>query len=197
MNNFLHTKKEKVIDKLSTKLEKKAKKTARKLKVLAVVIGIILAGALCFLAFYNVSKWYDENKVTFQSPILIKLQMPIVIQPRKKAIVVPVKVVKNVITPVVNTNADYERAYDKVWLMESGRGTNKGGLNGYCISKDMINEIGYALHENFCFVDQKEQKKIFMLWLTNRLNHVKMPWCDTIDDCLLAYSSNSYKLSGN
>lgn len=175
--------------------------TSTKAKVIAVIIGIAIMGALCFLGFMGVSRWYDENKVIFQSPILIKFQAPVRIEKRttpvKKVSVVTEKPLVKVLEPVINTNADYERAYDKVWLMESGRGTNKGGLNGYCIAKGMINEIGYAPHENFCFKDREEQKKTFMLWLTNRLNHVKMPWCDTIDDCIFAYSSGGYKLSDN
>lgn len=191
---MLHTKKEKVVHIATTKIEKKAKKLAKRLKVLAIIIGVLLALAFMFVCFYEVSNWYDSHKVIFQSPIIIKLQSPIKIEKRKFDVVVPLKETKVIVTPTITQPDEFELAYDKVWLRESGRGTNKQGLNGYCISRGMVNEIGYDPQDNYCFADTKEQKETFMLWLNNRINKIKSPWCNNVDECLLVYSNGSYKL---
>jgi hypothetical protein len=190
MNNFL-TKK---VEKTAEKYERKGKKIIKKLKVYAIALGVGLFVIGTFLAFMNVSKWYDDNRVSFQYPIIIKLQAPVIIEKRakevKKLTVVPVEAKKI----VEQYPTGYEEAYQKVWLMESGKGTNKGGLNGYCLAKGEINEIGFDPQHSYCFKDVVEQKATFMLWLDNRLNHIKTPWCNTIDECLRNYSANSYGL---
>lgn len=189
MNNI------KQFDMKITNIERKAKKIGKKIRFYAVIASILIGLGLVFYAFYEVSKFYDENRVVFQYPITIKIQSPVKIEKRvkvvKKSTVMPVKEKKD-------TDEQYpkgfEEAYDKVWLMESGRGTNKGGLNGYCIAKGMINEIGFAPHDKYCFDNREEQKSTFMTWLTNRINKVKMPWCETVSQCLTVYSSNAYSL---
>jgi hypothetical protein len=176
------------------KIEKKIKKISRKLKLIAIIVGIIGALTFTFLIFYNVSRWYDENKVIFQYPILIKLQTPIKIErrvaPQKKE--TRKEEAKN--EQISLYPKGFEEAYDKVWLMESGRGNNKSGLNGYCITQGKINEIGYAPNDKYCFENQEEQKSTFMTWLTNRMNHIKMPYCNDVNQCVLIYSSGSYGL---
>ncbi len=188
MNNI------KEMERKTTEIERKARKIGRKLRVYAVIGAIMLGVGLVFYAFYGVSKFYDENRVIFQTPIIIKLQTPIKIEKRvkevKKAPTMPVQAIKE----VEQYPSGFEQAYDKVWLMESGRGSNKAGLNGYCIAKGEINEIGYAPHDKYCFKDRAEQKSTFMTWLTNRINKVKMPWCETVSQCLTIYSSNAYSL---
>jgi hypothetical protein len=91
MNNFL-TKK---VEKTAEKYEKTGKKVLKRLKVYAIALGVGLFIIGTFLAFMNVSKWYDENKVSFVSPITIKLQSPVRIekrvQPIKKASLMPVE----------------------------------------------------------------------------------------------------------
>jgi len=83
------------IAKKTTEIEKKGKKIIKKMKVYAVIIGIIGAITFSGFCFYSVSKWYDENKVIFQSPIIIKIQTPVRIEKRakqvKKAILMPVE----------------------------------------------------------------------------------------------------------
>jgi len=98
------------------------------------------------------------------------------------------------LTPTPLVSEIYKKAYDKVWLSESGRGNDKTGLNGYCLTKGMINEIGYAPPDNYCFKNRKEQEETFYLWLDNRLSHKKMPWCNSIGECLLIYSAGAYSL---
>jgi len=72
-------------DKKTTEIEKKVKKITKKMKVYAVIIGIIGAITLTGFCFYSVSRWYDENKVIFQTPVIIKFQAPVVIQRREVA----------------------------------------------------------------------------------------------------------------
>lgn len=130
----------------------------------------------CFLCRRDVTSTKPRQTVTSKSgskPFSVQAQAP-------------------VSTPTPSISVDFEKAYDKVWLMESGRGNDKSGLNGECLAKGMINEIGYAPHDHHCFKDQVEQKATFMLWLKNRLEHNKMPWCNSINECLLLYSSRAY-----
>jgi hypothetical protein len=191
MNNFL-TKK---VEKTAEKYEKKGKKVIKKLKVYAIALGVGLFVIGTFLAFMNVSKWYDDNRVSFQYPIIIKLQAPVIIEKRakevKKLTVVPVEAKKI----VEQYPTGYEEAYQKVWLMESGKGTNKGGLNGYCLAKGEINEIGFDPQDKYCFANREEQKSTFITWLTNRMNGAKMPHCENIEQCLRVYSNNSYGIN--
>lgn len=120
------------VDKTTTKIERKAKRIARKMKLIAILVGCILALALVFWLFMGVSKWYDENKVIFQSPIIIKIQSPILIKPRvvKKAIVVPLKEAKKEVKPrtefeiVVNTK--YGDILWKIYQLETQRGLTDG-----------------------------------------------------------------------
>ena len=189
------------IDVETTKAEKKIKKVrkqyALKAKLLAIGIGILLFLFVFSVAFYQVSKWYDSYSVRFQSPVIIR---PLFLIEKRKPVKIKVPVVVTPTPPfrkegneiVPNRPQSYEKAYDLVWLHESGRGTNTKGLNGYCLSKGLINEIVFAPHENYCFSDRVEQKETFMTWLDNRLNKRKQPFCNTIGECLLVYSNNGY-----
>ena len=114
------------------------------------------------------------------------------IKPIKKLTVVTKKPIVAEVKPTYT--AEQENAFDTVWFNESNRGNDKSGLNGACIQKGMINEIGYAPHESYCFKDRAEQKETFMLWLNNRLTHKKSPYCNTIKECILFYTNNSYTI---
>lgn len=180
--------------------KKKAKKVVRgwKFKLLAILIGLLLALWVMDLAIRNITNFTNTHKIIRQPIMTIKIQWPYKIEGRE----IPDKREKSlnepknsqILSPTPTIRSDYKKAYDTVWLNESNRGTNKTGLNGYCLSKGMINEIGFAPHENYCFKDRAEQEETFYLWLDNRLNHKKMPWCDNINECLLAYSNGSYGL---
>ena len=124
MNNFL-TKK---VEKTAEKYEKTGKKVLKRLKVYAIALGVGLFVIGTFMAFMNISKWYDKNKVDFQSPIIIKLQYPILIKPRivKKATVVPVAEAKKEVVArsefeIVNTQKHGQILWN-IYQLESGRG---------------------------------------------------------------------------
>lgn len=121
-------------DVLTTKIERKVKKTAKKLKFLAILIGILLSmGAVMFL-FFTVSKWYDENKVIFQYPVIIKFQTPVRIEKRLKEVkkqaynppklndkVVEARVVPKTEFEIVN-NSKYGQIMWKIYQLETQRG---------------------------------------------------------------------------
>lgn len=179
----------------TTEVEKKASGFKSKIKSILKSVGMALIMCLIgfVIALYLITKfnhWSIKHEIIWQTPII--LRTPVYIREVKP-------IIKKVIpTPTPTPKQEsklFEDAYDLVWLRESGRGTNKAGLNGYCIKKNMINEIGYAPHEKYCFKDQVEQKETFMLWLKNRLEHKKMPWCDSVAQCISNYSSGSYTLN--
>ena len=149
----------------------------------AILLSNILTGAF-FNAYYLQVPWV----ITFR-PMVVSREVK---KPIKKPSVSPKKVSAAVVKPTYT--AEYENAFDTVWFNESNRGNDKTGLNGYCIKKGMINEIGYAPHDNWCFVNREEQKATFMLWLQNRLDHKKMPYCNTIRDCILFYTNQAYTI---
>ncbi|KKR00138.1 MAG: hypothetical protein UT24_C0016G0027 [Candidatus Woesebacteria bacterium GW2011_GWB1_39_12] len=99
MNNFL-TKK---VEKKAGEIERKGKKFIKRLKVYAVALGVGLFVIGMFLAFMNVSRWYDENRVLFQFPIIIKLQAPVRIEKRAKS--VKIQASDRVKSPVVLSQA--------------------------------------------------------------------------------------------
>jgi len=180
--------------------KKKAKKVIRgwKFRLLAVLIGFLLALWAVDFTVQKVTDFTNSHKITRQPVIQLKIQWPYRIEGKDsgKKVIPPLNRAKNapILDVDVKVRADYEKAYNLVWLNESGRGKDKSGLNGYCINKGMINEIGYAPHENYCFKDRTEQKETFYLWLDNRLNHKKMPWCDNLSECILNYSNGGYTL---
>lgn len=148
--------------------------------ITAVILSNVLTGAF-FNAYY------------LQVPWVINFRPMVVSRTPKKPTIVPKKVTQ-LPKPTPSVNKDFEYAYDVVWLNESNRGNDKTGLNGYCIKKGLINEIGYAPHDNWCFVSREEQKATFILWLQNRLDHKKMPYCDTVKDCILYYTNSAYTI---
>jgi hypothetical protein len=57
--------------------------TSWKAKLIAVLIGLGISIALFLVAFVNISRWYDQNKVTFQTPgVEVHIYWPIVIHDR-------------------------------------------------------------------------------------------------------------------
>lgn len=189
-------------NKVSNKVEalkKKAKKTVRgwKFRLIAILIGIMGALYILDLVCRNITAFTNTHKIIRQPILQIKIQWPYKITPidtkkKEKSSNEPKN--SQILAPTPTIRPDFKSAYDRVWQFESNRGNDKSGLNGYCLAKNMLNEIGYAPHENYCFKDRAEQEDTFYLWLTNRLNHLKMPWCDTINECLINYSSGSYGL---
>lgn len=148
--------------------------------------------AVAFVTWSYFLAWFSSNyeiKTSFKFGIYQRGTV-------KKASTMTVKAsetIKPTPTPKL-INKAFEEAYDTVWFNESNRGNDKTGLNGYCIKKGLLNEIGYAPHDNWCFVDREEQKATFMLWLQNRLDHKKMPYCSTIKECILFYTNQAYTI---
>lgn len=140
------------------------------------------------LAYFN-ANYYTQSPVKEWQRIIVPRQS---VKPIKNARVAVKKQVVEVKKPTYT--AEYENAYDTVHFNESNRGNDKSGLNGECLAKGLVNEIGYAPHDHFCFKNREEQKATFMLWLKNRLEHKKMPYCNTIRECILFYTNSAYTI---
>ena len=187
---------------------------------LVILFGLISAGVLFLLitGFITARDWVGDRNFLWRSPIEIKVQTPLQIVKRREVVLDEVKSnlgastlqkkvsaqevsgsnVNGVITAGESLDEKLERVFSVIHLHESGRGTNKSGLNGYCINNGLgINEVGYAPADNFCFKDQVEQKATVMLWFKNRLGKdcVKKGACfNTVEEGLQIYNSGSYQL---
>ena len=150
----------------------------------AVVLSNVLTGAF-FNAYYLQVPW-----VITLRPLVVSRDKSV--KPIKKLTTSSKKASIEVVKPTYT--AEYETAYDTVWFNESNRGNDKSGLNGECIAKGLTNQIGFAPHDHWCFKNEEEQKETFMLWLKNRLEHKKTPYCNTIKECILYYTNNSYTI---
>ncbi len=131
--------------------------------------------AVAFILWSYLVAYFNANYYA-QSPV--KEWQPIVI-PRhtKKAIVVPV-VKAQEIKPTPIEEKPYiwttriENLYQKIRTMESGKGTNtnKDALHNKCKAKGQINEIGYLVTPDYCFMDEEHQKLTFSRWINKRIN---------------------------
>lgn len=121
-------------------------------------------------------EWFNTNYV-LQSPVLF--QMPI-----KHRIISPIPLdVKITITPIpsvtkapvkqekkATSEADivktskYPDFIDHIWERESGRGTNKSGLHGYCLKKGQVNPFGFYPSGNWCWDTFEEGVRRLERW---------------------------------
>lgn len=161
-------------------IKKKARKTVRgwKFRLLAVLIGLSLAVGLTFLGFYNVSKWYDQHEVKFHSPIEVRLFPVVSVVKRETGL----KSVSGAyILPKEKQLWEDEEfltnIYELTRRFESNYGRDNGDLTAlhlYCQKNNMLNEIGYAPHDNFCFKSYWDQETTFKKWLVKRLRDEKL-----------------------
>lgn len=187
----------KIPNKIEKHLRKNKKAWSRKglVAILTYTIVVILTSLFVksmWDGYWRGHSWKFQTPVIFQSPLIIKEV--------KAEMLLPVISAKNApegkIEPDLEYSEEFERAYHTVRVHESSDGKSKSGLNGVCIAQGMINEIGFAPHEAYCFTDEKDQKATFMLWLKNRygIPCVKQGFCRaSIGDLLSLYSSGAYK----
>lgn len=164
------------MDKVEAVAYKKKREVRRvvrswKAKVLAVLIGVGLFIACLLIAFYNISQWYDKNKVTFQTPVQIR--PAVLIEARKEQVATSSAIVQSMpITdqylPILN------ELYRKIRWNESNAGMSKKDmldLHNYCQSVGKVNELGWIPKkgEKFCFADYEEQWKTFKGVFESRL----------------------------
>ena len=198
--------------------EQLASKIGKVWKVFLIILfGLISAGIVFLLitGFITARDWVGDRNFLWRSPIEIKVQTPLQIVERRSRVLLDVQKslessptaikkvsaqevsgsnVNGVITAGESLDEKIERAYKTIRLHESGNGTNKSGLHGYCLSKGMVNSVGYAPSENYCFKDEVEEKETVILWFNNRLSGKKSPHCKTVEECLSVYNSSSYTL---
>jgi len=164
------------VDKATTELERKAKRLAKKAKLYAVLIGILLTLVMIMLAFYNVSRWFDDNKVNFYVPV--KFIQPVVITKREIKSPIPSKEQVKVYEEnkaKSQREAMVERLYQKTRQLESNFGFDQADMTAthiYCQNIGKVNEIGYFYKgdRHFCFENEAGQRKEFTYWLTNRID---------------------------
>lgn len=182
--------------KLDRVLNKNKKAWSRKGLVAILTYTIVVILTSLFMksmwdGYWRTHSWKFQSPVIFQTPVIIKEVNPEVLLPVISAKNAP----EGRIVPDLEYSDEFERAYHTVRVHESSDGKNKSGLNGVCIAQGMINEIGYAPHESYCFTSVDDQKATFMLWMKNRygIPCVKVGACRaTIGDLLMLYSSNGY-----
>lgn len=124
----------KKVEKTAEKYEKKGRKVIKRLKYYAIALEVGLFVIGMFLAFMNISKWYDENKVSFQYPVIIKFQAPVKIEKRvkevKKLTQMPVEAKKKEVKPrtefEIVTNTKYGDILWNIYQLESQRGLTDG-----------------------------------------------------------------------
>lgn len=197
------------------KLERKIKRNrlvktlTNKLTWILTLIIVLMYFSYWFGSTYEPQNIIKSFKLEFQLPFVLRSNSKQTVKtPQKMALhedilpkingsaILNGKLVNGEVQAGMDFETQIEVAYDTVWFHESNRGTDKTGLNGKCIDNNKINEIGFAVHDPilFCFANRTEQKATFKLWLTNRLNHIKTPYCNTINECLLSYSNQAYGL---
>lgn len=174
------------------KIDKKVQKVTN--KALYWLVGIAPLVMIALLYFFN--QWSFNNKIVLQFPII--LRTPIKIERRNTALELPKDGPIKVVEAVKPTEApdvldDYvEQAYKTVHFHESNYGKDKTGLNGYCIARGEVNEVGYSPHTKYCFKDTTEQHEMVKLWFKNRVTGVKPGICIDIETCLSVYSNGAY-----
>ena len=115
----------------------KTKEVKKDTRVLSMVIvaGVFLVLLSLFMGFYAICKWFDTNRVVFNSPIVIKIQAPIKVEKRKPVIIKKqVGVVKKVVASGNKEVSEYDivmkQPHGKVlwdiYMLESTRGKNDG-----------------------------------------------------------------------
>ena len=149
----------------TTEIERKAKKIGKKVRFYGLIGCILLGFGLAFYLFMKVSQFYDENRVLFQSPIIIKLQAPVRIEKRakevKKQASMPSKIVLNsekaTTLPksefeIVN-NSKYGQIMWKIYQMETQRGETDNcrlrgaGFGGFGVKSDPKTVVCYESFE--------------------------------------------------
>ena len=109
--------------------------TSRKLLVGGIATGIITAVSLVSVTFYNFYYFVDKNTVVIQSPIVLKLQPPVVISKRITNVIGPVveSTLSASITPTMPATLTDEQIVKanphgdvlwKIYALESSRGKN-------------------------------------------------------------------------
>lgn len=177
-------------------IDRKIQSMSNRAKRFLILLGVMLGIILPFYGFYSLNSWYQNHWIRFQQPITISFKAPVVIENRGQTLTLPKKEpIRAVLAKEEIPNPlekDIEEAFKTIHFHESNYGNDKTGLNGYCISQGMINEVGYAPSSRYCFKDKVEQHETVTLWLRNRITGVKPGICNDIESCLSVYSNGAY-----
>lgn len=181
-------------------------------KLIIIAIGYALAMCVTITA----KNFFENKKFVFQSPIRVTFHRPVTVIDYNK-ILSPVSMpsVTDAIAPrndfqtkVVSTPTPTPKKrsfipqveaeeieilhtdiYDKVSMLESGRGTNLSGKHGKCVAQGKTNSIGYAPHLGYCFDSKTDEMIALGKWFQKRFDEGL-----TLDQAL-CYWNTGHKLS--
>ena len=128
--------------------------------VLASTFGAIGAGTLWFHQNYYLA---NPVKVTIDC---LACQRP---TPTPQVILVTPTATPTPSAPKSKTDlvksARYSGLIDHIWLRESGRGSNHGGIQGTCEARGMSNEFGFYPSGGWCFDTFEEGVRRLERWM--------------------------------
>lgn len=114
-------------------------------------IGLILATSVISFVL-----WFNDN-YKFQ-PLIVPREMspvpeksPIITIPTEKPVPKTSPKPKAQTKAEIVANSKYPDFIDHIWVRETGRGSNKEGLNGYCLGQGLSNEFGFYPSGKHCF----------------------------------------------
>lgn len=155
-------------------------------KHVAYFVGLLLFAQL----YHSTAVWFETH--TLQSPIVIRrpwkdrfvspvptgITVTPLVSPKKATIspkVTPTPTPKRKaqighLVGVVEASEIQIPDFDKIRILESGKGTAPDGHHRYCEGLGMWNEIGYGNRQGICFTDMAEGKATLEKWYTKRAN---------------------------
>lgn len=144
------------------------------IKAKAINTGIY--AGIAATAIIATSIYFDHYRWSYQSPIIIKLQSPLIIEARGQELISPQPVQAQEATPAATPSPTPQAIKPQVselvkaiHTLESSNGTNKAGLTGYCESQSKTNEYGYRPYAKHCFNSEAEAQAKIAEWLTIHL----------------------------
>lgn len=126
--------------------------------------------AITFGSIGAVTLWFTQNYYV-QNPVQVSIRCLACKKPTPTPQVI---VVTPTATPTPSAPkskvdmvkaARYSDLIDHIWLRESGRGTNHGGIQGVCEAKGMSNEFGFYPSGGWCFDTFEEGVRRLERWM--------------------------------
>jgi len=130
------------------------------------------------LIIITISAWFDINRLVFRSPILIKVQAPIVIE-RRVALASPLASTET-LTKIPKSKADLinlksaSKVITGIWTLESNRGNYPTGFAKYCESLGKSNEFGFDPYGHTCFDNFEASVNRVENWLVDVMQELSL-----------------------
>lgn len=147
------------------------------MKARAIKAGVYTG--LAIGAMVATSIYFEHYRWSYQSPVIIKLQSPLIIEARGQGLISPQPVQAQEATPAATPSPSptpqaikpqVSELVKAIHTLESSNGTNKAGLVGYCESQGKTNEYGYRPYAKHCFNSEAEAQAKIAEWLIIHLD---------------------------